>query len=72
MAGTDERGGVIVGFVGYLSPCRFAARSRFNQVRGGWKGALNLLYNISLLSKTGADLATRVANGGFACLELEF
>ena len=29
-------------------------------------------YLQSLLSKTGADLATRVANGGFACPELEF
>jgi CubicO group peptidase (beta-lactamase class C family) len=26
----------------------------------------------SLLSKTGANLATRVANGDFACPELEF
>jgi hypothetical protein len=33
----------------------------------GW-----LLELKSLLSKTVADLATRVANGGFACPELEF
>jgi hypothetical protein len=26
----------------------------------------------SLLSKTGANLTTRVASGGFACPELEF
>jgi hypothetical protein len=26
----------------------------------------------SLLSKTGKNLATRIANGGFACPELEF
>jgi DNA invertase Pin-like site-specific DNA recombinase len=27
---------------------------------------------VSLLSKTGTNLTTRVANGGFACPELEF
>ena len=27
---------------------------------------------VSLLSKTGTNLATRVANGGFTCPELEF
>jgi hypothetical protein len=31
-----------------------------------------VLYLDSLLSKTGENLATRVANGGFACPELEF
>jgi hypothetical protein len=28
--------------------------------------------NIVLLSKTGANMTTRLANGGFACPELEF
>jgi hypothetical protein len=30
------------------------------------------LYTVPLLSKTGTNLATRVANGGLACPELEF
>jgi hypothetical protein len=30
------------------------------------------IYDEPLLSKTGRNLATRVANGGFACPELEF
>ena len=33
---------------------------------------VELNWKISLLSKTGKNLATRVANGGFACPELEF
>ena len=42
-------------------------------------GTLNLaasergwVCNLPLLSKTGANVTTRVANGGFACPELEF
>jgi hypothetical protein len=31
-----------------------------------------MVYVGSLLSKTGTNLATRVANGGLACPELEF
>jgi hypothetical protein len=47
-----------------------------NVVRGA---SLYLCFNLKecsyfrpLLSKTGTNLTTRVANGGFACPELEF
>jgi mRNA interferase RelE/StbE len=42
---------------------------------GGWRVLFTVDRDakvISLLSKTGEDLATRVANGGFACPELGF
>jgi hypothetical protein len=50
-------------------------------VRYNWKNILadvanpllpNDVDTEPLLSKTGENLATRVANGGFACPELEF